>query len=158
MQAVGVASMIHMFTRFIVAVIFVKFNKVTKEALLPFNDPESTKDLKDMFVLGFNSFLLRVMAWWAFDVFTQLAASLETQYLGGQTILRNIGLYTYMIPVGLSSAANILVGRYIGKDKVSLAHRISNMCMFVTFIWSMLQVAILVLFKDSVIHFYSKES
>lgn len=78
MTGIGISSMIHMFCRFLIAVVFVRFNKVTSEALIPFSDPESRKDLKEMAILGFNSFLLRVMAWWAFDVFTQLAATLET--------------------------------------------------------------------------------
>jgi hypothetical protein len=42
------------------------------------------------------------MGWWAFDIFTQLAAFCTIDELSAQTILRNIGLFTFMIPVGLS--------------------------------------------------------
>lgn len=95
------------------------------------------------------------MAWWAFDVFTQLASSLGNKNLGGQTILRNIGLFTYMIPVGFSVAANILTGRYIGKNKVDLAHKISGIIMFVSFLWSIAQMTIIWFGKDAIIEFYT---
>jgi len=58
---------------------------------------------------------LKVMGWWAFEVFTQMAAFLPKVDLAGQTILRNIGLYTFMIPVGISMGANTLVGNRMGK-------------------------------------------
>jgi len=56
--------------------------------------------------------------------------------------MRNIGLFTYMIPVGLSSAINFLTGKYIGKNRPDLAHRISNLCMVVTFIWSLVSMVL----------------
>lgn len=108
-----------------------------------------------MYQLGWDSMLLRVMAWWAFDVFTQLAATLDVATLGGQTILRNIGLFTYMIPVGLSVSANILTGRYIGKGKVNLAQKISRQIMFMTFLWSIVQMIGVWMGKDAIIAFYT---
>ena len=84
--------------------------------------------------------MLKVMGWWAFDVFTQLASLLGERDAAGQTILRNIGLYTYMIPVGLSTSVNFLTGRYIGRNQVNLAKKISNLCMTVTFMWSLVSV------------------
>jgi Na+-driven multidrug efflux pump len=80
----------------------------------------SFKDLGYIVVLGWQSFRLKVMGWWAFDVFTQLAAQPpSTDFdLAAQTNLRNIGLYTYMIPVGFSSAINFFTGKYIGAGLV----------------------------------------
>jgi Na+-driven multidrug efflux pump len=97
------------------------------------------------------------MGWWAFDVFTQLAAFLTIADLAGQTILRNIGLFTYMIPVGLSFSANILVGNYIGKNKVVLAKKMSNLVMIITFIWSVSSMALVWYFEEGIITFYTKE-
>jgi len=54
------------------------------------------------------------MGWWAFDVFTLLASQLSETDIAAQTILRNVGLFTYMIPVGLAQSTNFLVGKYIG--------------------------------------------
>lgn len=77
------------------------------------------------------------MGWWAFDVFTQMAAySDSTTITAAQTILRNIGLFTYMIPVGFMQAATFLIGKYLGKNRVDLAKKISIQIRVVTFIWS----------------------
>ena len=63
---------------------------------------ESTKELGFSVQTGWSSFLDKVMGWWAFDVFTQMAVFTgNDDYIASQTILRNIGLFTYMIPVGL---------------------------------------------------------
>lgn len=155
MTIIAIASSFQFFVRFLVAFVCVYTDKEIAEGLIPLTDPESTKDLKEMLALGGNSILLRVMSWWAFDVFTQLASRLPAEYFAGQVILRSIGLFTYMIPVGLSVAANFLVGKFIGKNKVDLAHRISNQIMFITFMWSFIQMALIVLFKDGIIRFYS---
>jgi len=56
-----------------------------------------------------------VWGWWAFDIFTLLAGTLSNNAISAQTILRSIGLVTFMIPVGFSSANGILIGGYIGK-------------------------------------------
>lgn len=77
------------------------------------------------------------MGWWAFDVFTQMAAySDSTTITAAQTILRNIGLFTYMIPVGFMQSATFLIGKYLGKNRVDLAKKISIQIRVVTFIWS----------------------
>ena len=77
-------------------------------------DEDSFKDLSVIVQVGYNSFLVKVMGWWAFDVFTQMASLLTETDTAAQTILRNIGLFTYMIPVGLMSSTNYLIGMYIG--------------------------------------------
>jgi len=92
--------------------------------------------------------MLKVMGWWAFDVFTQLASLTTETDLAGQTIMRNIGLFTYMIPVGLSYSINFLTGKYIGKRRADLAHRISSYVMTITFIWSLVSMLMIVVFED----------
>ena len=102
--------------------------------------------MKEIFKLGFYSVMLKVMGWWAFDVFTLLASQLDTTDVAAQTILRNLGLFTYMIPVGLSSALNFFTGQYIGKNRIDLAHKISDMVMCVSFVWSFMSMAIVWVF------------
>jgi Na+-driven multidrug efflux pump len=59
---------------------------------------------------GWQSFLLKVMSWWAFDIFMLISSTMKKTDTAAQTILRSIVLFTYMIPVGLSSASNFLTG------------------------------------------------
>ena len=51
-----------------------------------------------------------IWGWWAFDIFTLMASYLSITAVGAQTILRSLGLLTFMIPVGFAAASAILVG------------------------------------------------
>ena len=86
--------------------------------------------------------MIKVAGWWAFDVFTQLAALLSEREVAGQTILRNIGLFTYMIPVGLSAAMNFYTGKYIGAGNVCMAKKISKICRIITTLWSIMSMLV----------------
>jgi MATE family multidrug resistance protein len=55
-----------------------------------------------------------VWGWWAFEIFTLIASYLGGEVLAGQTIMRSLGLLTFMIPVGFSMATTIKVGHFIG--------------------------------------------
>lgn len=57
---------------------------------------------------------LGVWSWWAFDIFTLMASYMSINDLAAQTVLRNIGLLTFMIPVGIAISSMILVGNMIG--------------------------------------------
>jgi len=67
------------------------------------------------------------MGWWAFDVFTQLAAIPgDKNITAAQSILRIIGLYTFMFPVGIGYSARFFVGNYMGKYKPKIAKKYGN--------------------------------
>ena len=109
----------------------------------------------EIYKVGFQSIMLKVMGWWAFDVFTLLASQLDQKSIAAQTILRNIGLFTYMIPVGLSTSINFFTGKYIGKNRVDLAQQMSDLSMYITYIWAIAISGLLWLLEDNVMHFYT---
>lgn len=122
MLGVALASSIHFVFRFLIIFACAKLDKDLKKSFIPIFHEDSFKDLGYVLEIGWQSFLLKVMGWWAFDVFTQFAAfSNNLDWTGAQTILRNIGLFTYMIPVGFSQSATFLVGKYLGKNRADLA-------------------------------------
>ena len=45
-----------------------------------------------------------IWGWWAFEIFTLIASYLSVEIIAAQTIMRSLGLLTYMIPVGFSMA------------------------------------------------------
>ena len=94
MTGVAIASMIHFVFRFIFMFTLVRCDKSAQKCFIPLNDEDSFKGLREMLIVGWNSFLVKVMGWWAFDVFTQMAAMLTETDVAAQTILRNIGLFT----------------------------------------------------------------
>lgn len=74
-----------------------------------------------------------------------------------QTILRNIGLFTYMIPVGLMSSTNYLIGMYIGKNRVDLAKKIGFLLMLATLSWSFSSMFIVFFWRDQIMNIYTKD-
>lgn len=58
-------------------------------------------DYKDQLNLGMNSAAMGVWGWWAFDIFTLIASYMSAEIIAAQTILRSIGLLTFMLPIGI---------------------------------------------------------
>ena len=75
---------------------------------------ETVVNLRNQIVLGLASCGMGVWGWWAFEIFTLMASYLSEELIAGQTIMRSLGLLTYMIPVGFSFATQIKVGHFIG--------------------------------------------
>jgi Na+-driven multidrug efflux pump len=60
---------------------------------------------------------MSVWGWWAFDIFTLIASYLHAVVIAAQTILRSIGLITFMLPVGIMTACVTLIGNAIGEGR-----------------------------------------
>ncbi len=70
--------------------------------------------------------------------------------------MRTLGLMTFMIPVGFSGAANMLLGQFIGAGKADLVRHYYQLTMKVSVFAALFQNAILFVFKDQIISFYTK--
>lgn len=70
MLGAAIASSIHFVCRFLIAYFFISRDEKLKKCFISFNHPDSWKDLGHITKVGWNSFLLKVMGWWAFDIFT----------------------------------------------------------------------------------------
>ena len=136
MVGLGIATIFHFFIRFMINFIMCSLDATVKQGLVSPFDKACWIEFPYVIGVSWNAFLIKVAGWWAFDVFTQLAALLSEREVAGQTILRNIGLFTYMIPVGLAAAMNFFTGKYIGMGNVCLARKISKICRTVSIIWS----------------------
>jgi multidrug resistance protein, MATE family len=64
-----------------------------------------------------NSLAMGVWGWWAFDIFTLIASYMDTTVIAAQTILRTIGLITFMLPVGIMSSCGTLIGNSVGAGR-----------------------------------------
>ena len=82
---------------------------------------ETVSNLGPIIGICSKSLLMSVWGWWAFDIFTLMASYLGPETTAAQTIMRSIGLLTFMFPVGFSSACGILVGNNVGAKKPKLA-------------------------------------
>lgn len=75
--------------------------------------------------------------------------------LAAQTVLRNIGLLAYMIPVGISQAATILVGNNIGAKNIEGAKVYAKNCTTTAFIWAAGSVIFINVLRGPVINIFS---
>lgn len=95
---------------------------------------QSTTGYDEQLKLGLNSLAMGVWGWWAFDIFTLIASYMSATIIAAQTILRSIGLITFMLPVGISQACGTLVGNAVGegrKDKALSYYKTSQLLGFV---------------------------
>lgn len=76
-----------------------------------------------------NSLAMGVWGWWAFDIFTLIASYMGPAVIAAQTILRAIGLMTFMLPVGIMSACGTLVGNAVGAGRPDHAIQYYKTCM-----------------------------
>lgn len=91
---------------------------------------ETVSNLGPMISVCTKSMLMGIWGWWAFDIFTFMATYLGESQAAAQSIMRSIGLLTFMLPVGYSSAVGILTGNAIGEAKPKLAMQFYKVCLF----------------------------
>ena len=78
---------------------------------------ETVSNLGPLIRKSFASMSMGVWGWWSFDIFTLMATYIGPAAAGAQTIMRSIGLLTFMMPAGFTNAAAILIGKQIGAEK-----------------------------------------
>ena len=95
-----------------------------------------------------NSLAMGVWGWWAFDIFTLIATYMDTAIIAAQTILRTLGLITFMLPVGIMSACGTLIGNSVGAGKADHAIIYYETSMKMGVALAIVQVLVLLLGKD----------
>jgi MATE family multidrug resistance protein len=90
---------------------------------------ETVSNLGPMISVCIKSMFMGIWGWWAFDIFTFMATYLGESQAAAQSIMRSIGLLTFMLPVGYSMAVNILTGNAIGEAKEKLAMQYYKVCL-----------------------------
>jgi len=95
-----------------------------------------------------NSLAMGVWGWWAFDIFTLIATYMDTAVIAAQTILRTLGLITFMLPVGIMSASGTLIGNSVGAGRADHAIIYYETSMKMGVALAIVQVLVLLLGKD----------
>ena len=83
---------------------------------------------------------MSVWGWWAFDIFTLMASYLSAEVTGAQTIMRSLGLISFMMPVGFATASFAFVGISVGKKKPKCAMQYYRLCMTAGVFISIIQI------------------
>lgn len=96
-----------------------------------------------------------IWGWWAFDIFTFMATYLGETEAAAQSQMRSIGLLTFMLPIGYSSASGILSGAAIGEGKPKLAMTYYGVCMFMAGIITIIQMALLWFCREGIFKMFT---
>ena len=96
-----------------------------------------------------------VWGWWAFDIFTLIASYMATEIISAQTIMRSLGLLTFMIPVGFMKACQYYVGLFIGKGSAAAIMHYYNVSMVMATVLGIVQIIILWALKEPLIKMYT---
>eukprot|EP00356_Strombidium_inclinatum_P007903 CAMPEP_0170482006 /NCGR_PEP_ID=MMETSP0208-20121228/2219_1 /TAXON_ID=197538 /ORGANISM="Strombidium inclinatum, Strain S3" /LENGTH=508 /DNA_ID=CAMNT_0010754799 /DNA_START=8 /DNA_END=1534 /DNA_ORIENTATION=+ len=155
MWGLGIASTIQFMFRFLFAHLYTIYTPELKRGLIPFTAPETFQDWGEVASAGYHSFLLRVMSWWTFDLFTWFASFLDRYAIAAQTIFRNVGLFTYMVPFGLSNSANFFVGKFVGGSRVDLTKKIEHLCLYLAAIFGLVTMFYIFIDQNGIMSFYS---
>ena len=101
--------------------------------------------------------LMGIWGWWAFDIFTLICSYLAIEVISAQTVMRSLGLTTFMIPVGVSTASSILIGQNIGSGNIRAIKHYYRVCMFLSAFIGMAQILILIPARDPIIAIFTEE-
>mmetsp|Transcript_34418 Transcript_34418/g.42485 ORF Transcript_34418/g.42485 Transcript_34418/m.42485 type:complete len:92 (+) Transcript_34418:221-496(+) len=89
-----------------------------------------------------------VWSWWAFDIFTLIASYLSSELISAQTIMRSLGLLTFMVPVGFSKACGFYIGVYIGRGSEATIKHYYNVATLMAVAVGILQMLLLWALED----------
>ena len=158
-QGVCLATSIQFAMRFLIAIIYLNF------VCEPFKESSSVKlfsrgtmqSLMPQLQRGLMSMMMFGWSWWAFDIFTLIASYLSAEIVSAQTIMRSLGLLTFMIPVGFSKACAYFVGFFIGQGSEEAIRHYYKIATGISAICGVLQIIILWIIRDYVIKMYTNQ-
>jgi len=120
-------------------------------------EKETYGRLWSYFKLGVPTAAMSCMDIWAFSVLTLIAHYLGVVENAGQVILLNVLSILYSIPMGFASGSCALVGRNIGKGKVSNAKMYAKQALFLVIVVSLIPCACFSLFPRGIIEIFTTD-
>lgn len=116
---------------------------------------ESCTNVLPLLRKSLASLALGVWGWWSFDIFTLMSTYISTVAAGAQTIMRSIGLLTFMIPVGFALGSGILMGKSIGQKNTELVLQYYKIGMIAALAISAIQITFLWSLRDQIISMFT---
>ncbi|NWX90141.1 S47A1 protein, partial [Nothoprocta pentlandii] len=82
--------------------------------------------------LAIPSMLMICIEWWTYEIGSFLIGLLSVVELSAQSIIYEVSVVAFMIPLGLGTAAGVQVGNALGAGDVDTAKRSSSTCLLCT--------------------------
>jgi multidrug resistance protein, MATE family len=113
--------------------------------------------IRELMRLGFPAALQLLLEIGAFAFATFLVGKLGAVQLAGHQIALNVASFTYMVPLGIGSAAGIRVGHAVGARNVQGAARAGSMAIFFGALFMSCSGLMLFLFAKPIARIYTPE-
>lgn len=84
------------------------------------------KQLRAFVALGVPGCAMTCSEWWAFEILTVFASRLGAVAVSAQSIMLQLCVLSFMLPLGISVATSSIVGNVLGADKKRLAIQLSH--------------------------------
>ncbi|CAL9700856.1 unnamed protein product [Knipowitschia caucasica] len=107
--------------------------------------------------LAIPSMLMLCLEWWMFEIGGFLAGIISETELGSQSVVYELAVVGYMIPLGLSAAASVRVGQALGAGKVEQAKLSAKVPIVSGFCMACVVAALFMSIKDYVAYVFTTE-
>ncbi|NXA35305.1 S47A2 protein, partial [Eudromia elegans] len=98
--------------------------------------------------LAIPSMLMICIEWWTYEIGSFLIGLLSVVELSAQSIIYEVSVVAFMIPLGLGTAASVQVGNALGAGDADAAKRSSSTCLLCTGAFCVAVGAVLAAAKD----------
>ncbi|XP_048222589.1 multidrug and toxin extrusion protein 1 [Perognathus longimembris pacificus] len=118
---------------------------------------ECLQDWASFLHLAIPSMLMLCIEWWAYEVGSFLSGILGIVELGAQSIVYELAVIMYMIPVGFSVAASVRIGNALGAGNIEQAKKSSVVSLLLTVIFSVAFCILMLSCKDFVGYIFTTD-
>ena len=101
---------------------------------------ETVSNLWPLLKIDLQVVAMGVWGWWAFDIFTLMATYLGPDQVGAQTIMRSIGLWSFMMPVGFAFACGIYFNNNLGEGRPQVCMQYYNVALVFALMVTVIQI------------------
>ncbi|NWV23834.1 S47A2 protein, partial [Origma solitaria] len=107
--------------------------------------------------LAIPSMLMMCIEWWTYEIGSFLIGLLSVVELSVQSIIYEVSVVAFMIPLGLGTAASVQVGNALGAGDFDLAKRSSTTCLICTGVFCVIVGAILASTRNVLGYVFTKD-
>ncbi|XP_042529774.1 multidrug and toxin extrusion protein 1 isoform X1 [Dipodomys spectabilis] len=118
---------------------------------------ECLQDWASFLHLAIPSMLMLCIEWWAYEIGSFLSGILGMVELGAQSIVYELAVIMYMIPIGISVAASVRVGNALGAGNIEQAKKSSVLALLVTVLFAVAFCVLMLSCKDFVGYIFTTD-
>ncbi|NXR64647.1 S47A2 protein, partial [Rhadina sibilatrix] len=107
--------------------------------------------------LAIPSMLMMCIEWWTYEIGSFLIGLLSVVELSVQSIIYEVSVVAFMIPLGLGTAASVQVGNALGAGNVEAAKRSTNTSLICTGVFSIIVGSILAATRNVLGYVFTKD-